>query len=112
MDALNEKKQQWDQNLYQWRSDFLQQAGVEDADDILWIYSIKNESGYDEKLVLDYFGISRKEYEKLKEKHDSDDLSDIIQEEKGDDAWDGLTEYIEAKKVKPAASMGSTYTAL
>ena len=112
MDALNEKKQQWDQNLYQWRSDFLQQAGVEDADDILWIYSVKNENGYDEKLVLDYFGISRKEYEKLKEKHDSDDLSDIIQEEKGDDAWDGLTEYIEAKKVKPAASMGSTYTAL
>lgn len=105
MDALNEKKQQWDQNLYQWRSDFLQQAGVEDADDILWIYSIKNENGYDEKLVLDYFGISRKEYEKLKEKHDSDDLSDIIQEEKGNDAWDGLTEYIEAKK----SEAGSVY---
>lgn len=106
MDALNEKKQQWDQNLYQWRSNFLQQVGVEDADEILWIYSIQDKNGYDKKLVLDYFDISQKEYEKLKEKHDSDDLAVIIQDEKGDDAWDGLIEYIEAKKSEASSVYG------
>ena len=106
MDALNEKKQEWDDHLYQWQSDFLKRAGVEDADDILWLCNIQNGTEYKEGMALEYFEISQKEYEKLKEKYETDDIYVIIEEEKGSDAWNKLDDYIESKKNEAGSAYG------
>lgn len=93
MDALEERKQEWQDALYKWTDDFLVRVGVEDRDsaieDLLWTDAQK-----EEKALLEYFDISNKKFEKLKEKYETDDIRVIIQETKGEDA---LEKYDEGK---------------
>lgn len=85
MDALEERKQEWEDALYGWTDDFLERVGVEDREsaiqDLLWTDAQK-----EEKALLEYFDISDRKYEELKKKYETDEIRDIIEETKGEAA--------------------------
>ncbi len=51
-DALEHKKKEWKDNLYQWKSSFLTQMGIENADDIL---KAGNKNDEDEGTTDEYY---------------------------------------------------------
>ena len=98
-DALEERKQEWEENLYEWADDFLVRLGVGDKEsaiqDLLWTDAQK-----EEKALLEYFDISDKQYEELKEKYETDDVRDIVLETEGEAA---LNKYDEEKPERDSA---------
>ncbi len=98
-DALKEKKSEWDENLYQWKKEFLAQIGIEDKD-ILQDHIQSGGNGDDGSMILECFGISDEEYEELKEKYDTDDIYEIIEKTQGQNPWDRYDAYMEEHEME------------